>query len=164
MLCFLRLCNFLKLAFISNNYCSSGEQSQITAIKTEIILIPFLPNHKSPYNKHYLNLLWGLFFLNSTSIGVIKRVRQKALTVIGTLQQKDSNQLQTICRNCRAVTDSFTAAVQVRLPLIAKPFSPLVPTKLGQLQIIFRMTLADLHANPRSEPQYGMGSDFSKSH
>lgn len=41
MLCFLRSHNFLKLAFISNSYCSSSEQSQITAIKTEITLILF---------------------------------------------------------------------------------------------------------------------------
>lgn len=52
MLCFLRLHNFLKVAFISNSCCSSGKQSQITAIKTEIILIPFIPNHKSTYYIH----------------------------------------------------------------------------------------------------------------
>lgn len=56
MLCFPRLHNFLKLAFVSNSYYSSGEQSQITAIKTEIILIPVLHNHKSTYNIHHLNL------------------------------------------------------------------------------------------------------------
>lgn len=54
---FLRLHDFLKVAFISNSYCSAGEPSQITAMKTEIILIPFIANHKSIHNIHYLNLL-----------------------------------------------------------------------------------------------------------
>lgn len=52
MLRFWRLHNFLKVAFISNSCCSSGEQSQITAIKTEIVLILFIPNHKSTYYMH----------------------------------------------------------------------------------------------------------------
>lgn len=56
MLHFSRLHNFLKLAFISKSYCSSGEQSQIIDIKTEIILIPVIHNHKSTYNIHHLNL------------------------------------------------------------------------------------------------------------
>lgn len=54
MLCFLRLHNFLKLAFISNSYCSCGEQSQFTAIKTEIILIFFYS--QSLKHVHYILL------------------------------------------------------------------------------------------------------------
>lgn len=54
MLCFLRLHHFLKLAFISNSYCSSGEQSQFTAIKTEIILIFFYS--QSLKHVHYILL------------------------------------------------------------------------------------------------------------